>query len=191
MIALFSLLLFAKASACDESFVIDSVDYKIPTQWCGKAIDSSLLAKPNQLRQLPQEYTYQDYRIYVLPEVREAFVQMAKAAAKDSIDLIADSGFRSLSFQRRIIRYRLSQGDEMMTILKSVAPPGYSQHHTGRALDLVPSEAKFAFTRAYTWLQENAEKFGFVETLPEDPTGESPWEAWHWYFAGSDSSLQD
>ena len=190
-----TLLFVASGQACDETFLLDSTDYVVTEYWCGKVLDSGLLATPEDLVRLPQELTYESYRIYVLPEVRTAFVGMAQEAKKDSVDLIADSGFRSKSFQRRILRSRLSLGDEMATILESVAPPGYSEHHTGRAFDLVPSEAEFAFTEAYIWLRQNAHHFGFIESLPEDSSGESPWESWHWYYTGLptpvDSVLQD
>ena len=137
-------------------------------------------ARPSGLVPVPQELTFEDYRIYAPPEVRDAFGAMAAAAATDSISLQADSGFRSLGFQRRIMKRRLASGDSFDKVLLSVAPPGYSEHHTGRALDLCPSEANFAFTATYDWLRENAARFGFYETLPEDPAAPLTWESWHW-----------
>jgi D-alanyl-D-alanine carboxypeptidase len=167
--------------ACDEVVVVDKVEYAVPQQWCPRKIDSSLLAEPGDLVQLPQELTFEDYRIYVTSDTRDAFVAMATAARKDSIDLIADSGFRSLSFQRRIIRKRLAAGETIERVFLNVAPPGYSEHHTGRALDLVPSEARFAHTPTYKWLSENAGEFGFVETYQDIEGDNLRWESWHWY----------
>lgn len=175
--------------ACDETVTIDSTEYPIGDFWCGRRLDSTEIADPGDLVQLPQELTFQEYRIYVLPETRDAFVAMARAAEADSISLRADSGFRSPNFQRRIIRGRLERGDGFETILKSVAPPGYSEHHTGRALDLCPSEAIFAFTDTYTWLKKNAGEYGFYETLPEDPKAPLTWESWHWAYLGVDSNV--
>jgi LAS superfamily LD-carboxypeptidase LdcB len=171
-------------AACDEKIVIDLVTYKISKYWCGRRLDSSALAKSSDLVQLPQPLTFEQYRIYVLPETRDAFVAMAAAAKVDSVLLIVDSGFRSRSFQARIIRRRLDQGDSFEKVLQSVAPPGYSEHHTGRALDLCPSEAIFAFSKTYAWLKKNAAKFGFYETLPEDPAAPLTWESWHWTYLG-------
>jgi len=171
------------AEDCEETVVIDDVEYTLPDPWCGQALDSTDIAEPSQLVRLPDELTFEDYRIYVLPETRDAFVKMAEAAKKDSIDLIADSGFRSPGFQLRIIKRRLERGDSIDDIFHSVAPPGYSQHHTGLALDLCPSEARFAYSDTYRWLKENAAGFGFVESMPEDRTGGSPWESWHWYYS--------
>lgn len=189
---LFSLALFNSlaepANACDETVVIDSVEYRVSDYWCGQRIDSSAIARPEHLVKLPQELTFENYRIYVLPQARDAFVKMAKAAWKDSVELIVDSGFRSPAFQRRIIKKRLASGDSFDEVLNSVAPPGYSEHHTGRAFDLCPSEARFAFTETYRWLRENASRYSFFETLPEDPDAPLTWESWHWAYRGESDS---
>ncbi len=177
-------ILPSSTHACNEVFIIDSVEYAVSEQWCNRALDSSQIAQPKDLVRLPQEYTFEDYRIYVLPETREAFVAMAQAARRDSIMLIVDSGFRSPGYQERIYRRRLQRGETIEKILRSVAPPGYSEHHTGRAVDLCPSEARFAHTDTYRWLRENASRFGFTESLPEDKANDGSWESWHWYFQG-------
>ena len=80
-------------------------------------------------------------------------------------------------------------GEEYLKVINYVAPPGYSQHHSGLAVDFVPSEAMFAKTKEYLWLKNNAGNFGFYETYPEDSTGLIPWESWHWSF-DSDSLKQ-
>lgn len=191
------LLLFL--TSCDETdsteqvcppgwIVIDSVEYKIPANWEGMKIDTSLIADPEKLVQLPQENTFEDYRIYLNKETRDAFVKMAEAAKSDSIILIVDSGYRSANFQKRIIKRRMELGDSFERVMRFVAPPGYSQHETGRAVDLVPSEVRFAKTKIYDWLQENAGKFGFSETYPEDIIPKSRWEPWHWYYEGEDDN---
>lgn len=170
------------AAECDETVVIDSIEHQITDLWCGKALDSLQIVQPEALVQLPQEQTFESYRIYVLPETREAFVEMAQAAQEDSIYLTADSGWRSLAFQRRLIKRRMAAGDSFAEVLNSVAPPGYSEHHTGRALDICPSIARFAYTDTYRWLTEHAAKYGFFETLPQDPDAPLTWESWHWTY---------
>ncbi len=190
LLALWSISLSCTAADGDETIVVDSIEYTVTDLWRGRALDSTALATPDMLVQLPQESTFEDYRIYVLPVTRNAFAAMAAAALKDSVILIADSGWRSLSFQRRIIRTRMAAGDSFEEVLNSVAPPGYSEHHTGRTLDLCPSEAQFAFTPTYFWLTEHAASYGFHETLPEDPKAPLTWESWHWtYIPQTDSSV--
>ncbi len=180
--------LFICLTSCgdtDSTIVIDSVEYEIPAKWESEKIDSALIADPETLKQLPQEFTYEEYRIYLTKETRDAFVEMAEAAKGDSVMLIADSGYRSANFQKRIIKRRMEQGDSFEKIMRFVAPPGYSQHETGRAFDLVPSEVEFAKTEMYAWLKENAAKFGFKETYPYEKDNPSRWEPWHWYYVGT------
>ncbi|MDF1544840.1 MAG: M15 family metallopeptidase [bacterium] len=172
------------AADCPDSATVKGVSYPVTERWCGKKLDTTLLAKPEQLAQLPDTLTYEDYRIYVLKETRDAFVRMADSARQSGVHLIADSGFRSPRFQERIIARRMAEGESFERVIRFVAPPGFSEHHTGRALDLVPSEARFVHTATYKWLTENAADFGFVESIPEDSTGKSYWESWHWYYTG-------
>ena len=80
---------------CNEKIVIDSVEYLLPERWCGKKLDSLDIADPKILTKLPDSLTFEDYRIYVLPETRDAFLVMSSQARKDSIFLIIDSGFRN------------------------------------------------------------------------------------------------
>jgi len=176
-----------ESAACDRAVVIDSVEYPVPERWCERWVDSTKWAEPTSLVRLPFELTKDSSRIYVTPATRDAFIAMAAAARKDSILLITDSGFRSPGFQRRLIKKRMALGQTFDEAVRFVAPPGFSQHHTARALDLVPSEARFADTEAYKWLRENAGDFGFEETYPEPENGDDYeyWEAWHWYYVGA------
>lgn len=176
------LLPLLSSHACDDTVVIEGVAYTVSEQWCGRAIDSTQIADPSSLKRLPDELTFEDYRIYVTTETRSAFMEMATAAAKDSVSLIVDSGFRSAGFQARIIARRLAEGQPFEKIINHVAPPGYSQHHTARAVDLVPSEAEFAFSATYAWLKDNAASFGFSETYPDEDSNGLWWESWHWYY---------
>jgi len=170
------------AEECRETVVIDSVEYVVPARWCGNKLDSADIADKTRLVRLPAELCYEDYRIYVLPETRDALVKMTAAARADSVKLIVDSGFRSAAYQKRIYRRRLVEGAGFEEIVQYVAPPGYSEHETGRAVDLVPSDASFAHTETYRWLKENGQKYGFYETYPETKDGLIPWESSHWCY---------
>ena len=173
----------AKAD-CTDSIRIDSATYRVGPPWCGHRLDSADIADPAGLVRLPDSLAFEDYRIYVTPETRKAFIAMAAAARKDSVLLRADSGFRSPWFQRKLISRRLSEGKSFVSIIKNVAPPGYSEHHTGRALDLVPSDPSFARSRTYTWLKKHAADFGFTESYPKDFADGLHWEPWHWLYMG-------
>ena len=169
---------------CHDSVVIDSVAYPVTSRWCGREIDTALIAEPSDLVKLPQNLTYQDRNIYVLPEVREALIRMAEAAEGDGARIVVASGFRSVGYQEVIIKRRLDRGQDIGTVFRYVAPPGYSEHHTGRALDLSPGGVLFGRTDTYRWLTENAGKFGFIESIPKDSANGEDWEPWHWYYRG-------
>jgi len=168
--------------ACNETIKIDGIEYPLPECWCGKKLDSKLLADSKKLAKLPKEISFEEFKIYVTPETKKALLKMAEAAKNDGIDFIVDSGFRSRAYQRQVIRQRLQKGEKFEKMITFVAPPGYSEHHTGRAVDFVPSEARFAFTKTYKWLKNNAAGFGFYESYPEDITSKTPWESWHWIY---------
>lgn len=176
----------APCGECNEYFTLDEKKVAVPPRWCGLKVDSLDIADASLLVPLADELTFEDFHIYVRPEVKAAFTKMAEAAFKDSIRLIADSGYRSSAFQKTVIRRRIKAGEKLSDILAMVAPPGYSEHETGRALDLIPSDAGFASHDAYRWLLKNAARFGFRESYPESAAEGIAWEPWHWVFAVQD-----
>ncbi len=116
-----------------------------------------------------------------------AWREMRAAAAAAGVDLEAYSGFRSYVHQQRMIHRRLEQGRALEEILTAVAIPGFSEHHTGRAIDICTDgvyalEEDFERTSAFGWLSANAEKFGFRLSYPRgNPLG-IIYEPWHWCY---------
>jgi D-alanyl-D-alanine carboxypeptidase len=95
-----------------------------------------------------------------------------------------------LGYQRRVIARRMAEGKSFEAVTAYVAPPGYSQHETGRAVDLTAGERPFAQSATYRWLRQNAADYGFVETYPKDSPGPHPWEPWHWYFTAPEEATE-
>jgi hypothetical protein len=93
------------------------------------------------------------------PDVAAAFDRMAAAASQAGLTLIVNSGFRSDAEQAALFA---AHPDPTW-----VAPPGKSLHRCATELDLGPETA-------YSWLAENASRFGFVQRYS--------WEAWHYGF---------
>jgi D-alanyl-D-alanine carboxypeptidase len=126
---------------------------------------------------------------WLAPEALRAWRRMAGAADAEGISLVLVSGFRSAEYQARILAAKRARGLPMADILAVNAAPGYSEHHTGRALDLTtagcrPAEPEFEATAAFRWLAARAREFGFRMSYPRgNPHGIVP-EPWHWYFAG-------
>jgi zinc D-Ala-D-Ala carboxypeptidase len=113
---------------------------------------------------------------------------MKSAAAKDEIELLLISGFRSVDRQIEIIENKLRRGVNLTTILSVNAAPGFSQHHTGLALDIGcpthPNLMKgFENTAAFRWLTSYAGQFGFVMPCTRDNPHGFVYEPWHWVLA--------
>ena len=107
------------------------------------------------------------------PATAEDWQAMVEAAAADEVILMIVSGFRSIEYQAQLIRKKINAGQEIEAILKVNAAPGYSEHHSGQAVDIAtpgsrPLTEEFEATAAFQWLGENAGRFGFSMTYPRD-----------------------
>ena len=119
------------------------------------------------------------------PEAADRWRQMVAEAAQDGIRLLIVSGFRSFDYQAQLIRKKLAAGHRIGDILKVNAAPGFSQHHTGRAIDVAspgsrPLTEEFENSDAFRWLGENGRRFGFSMTYPRDNRWGFVYEPWHW-----------
>ena len=118
-----------------------------------------------------------------------AWRAMQTAAMRDSVTMALVSAYRSVERQREIVQTKLARGDSIADILTFVAPPGYSEHHTGRAIDIGTSEEDaleevFETTPAFAWLRVHAGEYGFVMSYPRDNVQGFVYEPWHWCFRG-------
>lgn len=138
------------------------------------------------------------------PEIRlraaaaEQFEEMRQAASRAGHTLLPLSGFRTLEEQEYLffdIKAERAQNAE--TRAEVSAPPGYSEHHTGYAIDIGDAtqpgthlQEEFGDTESFEWLEENATRFGFeLSFLPNNPQG-VVFEPWHWRFVGDRDSLE-
>ncbi|MFZ6734209.1 M15 family metallopeptidase [Undibacterium sp. Ji42W] len=132
--------------------------------------------------------TGEDGRQYLLtPSTNLAWQAMRAAASEDGIALLMISAFRSIARQTEIISDKLAEGQQLEDILLVCAPPGYSEHHTGRAIDIATPEdpeleISFDTTAAFAWLQNNAVRFGFQMSYPPGNSNGFQYEPWHWCF---------
>ncbi len=117
----------------------------------------------------------------------KAWQKMLNAAADDDIQLQMVSAYRDLAYQTGIIQRKLEQGQSIADILKVSAAPGFSEHHSGRAMDINtpgcrPLETEFSETPAYHWLCRHAGRFGFTQSYPQNNIHDIAWEPWHWCY---------
>src|SRR3970282_406426 len=98
-------------------------------------------------------------------ETARAWGPMRDAALRDDVVLEAISGYRSHDYQLGIFERKRVRGDSIEQILRVNAAPGYSEHHSGRALDVgtpgePPAEESFERTAAFAWLRDHAGGYG-------------------------------
>jgi D-alanyl-D-alanine carboxypeptidase len=130
----------------------------------------------------------------------EAKVALEKliAGARITDPALADamvglSCFRSSTYQREVFCRKVSDGVAVRA--RASAPPGYSEHATGYAIDFgdrnIPEcnlNACFETTPVGTWLAANAGQYGFVMSFPKGNSQGVMYEPWHWRFQGSRAS---
>lgn len=118
-------------------------------------------------------------------DAADLWLGMQAAAHRDGVTLLLVSAFRSLAYQKQIFERKLRAGESLEQILKVNAAPGYSEHHTGRAVDLTtpgspPLDETFETTTAFAWLVRHGQRFGFEMTYPRHNRFGVVYEPWHW-----------
>ncbi len=105
-----------------------------------------------------------------------------------------NSAYRDIAFQQMLWdnRYNsyIAQGYTSAAAAELTAqivlPPGYSEHHTGLAVDITGTE------QMYSWLAQHAPEYGFILRYPE---GKTDWtgvtyEPWHFRYVGRKLALE-
>lgn len=124
---------------------------------------------------------------WLAPRAAAAWKRMHATARDEGIMLEVVSAFRSAEYQLGILRRKLERGLSIDEILRVSAAPGYSEHHSGRVLDLTtpgfePLEEVFEQSPAFAWLERNAACFGFHLSYPRGNRHGIAYEPWHWCF---------
>jgi D-alanyl-D-alanine carboxypeptidase len=122
---------------------------------------------------------------WLAPRAARAFARMREAARTNGIVLDVVSAYRSADYQLGIVRRKHERGIAMSEILRVSAAPGYSEHHSGRAVDLTtpgyaPLEEVFENSPAFAWLKRHASRFGFRLSYPRRNRHGIAYEPWHW-----------
>ncbi|GEM_PF-316994 len=149
--------------------------------------------EPNDLEVLNVQ---SNKRIEVRAEAGKNAEQLFEKAAEDGIYLTAVAGYRSYSFQKQLYANEVSMNGEEYAN-KYVAVPGYSEHHTGLAIDLMSADdvsltEAFDQTDEFRWLQENMSDYGFILRYPkgkEHITGYN-YEPWHIRYVGREAAKE-
>lgn len=149
----------------------------------GQGTGLALVAEPHTLAFAGRD-RYQR-PLWLTRAAAHAWRRMVAAALGDGIVLQAISGYRSHDYQLGIFRRKLARGQGVDEILQVNAAPGFSEHHSGRALDIgapgeAPAEESFENSAAFGWLQAHAGECGFTMSYPRDNPHGIVYEPWHW-----------
>ncbi|SEP74303.1 LD-carboxypeptidase LdcB, LAS superfamily [Lachnospiraceae bacterium NE2001] len=135
-----------------------------------------------------------DTRIY------PALQKMFDDARDSGIDLFVREGYRTREDQQSIMDSRIQQYqdsgyslEEAEALAKQyVAIPGTSEHELGISVDINANSNVSSDEVVYSWLNENAYKYGFIKRYPEDKidiTGINN-EPWHYRFVGQKAAAE-
>lgn len=127
----------------------------------------------------------QDREQFLAPRAARAWARMREAAARAGVELQVVSAFRGIEYQLGIIRRKRQRGQSIEAILRVSAAPGYSEHHSGRALDVTtpgfaPLEVEFERSAAFKWLRKHARSYKFSLSYPRSNPHGIAYEPWHW-----------
>ena len=135
-----------------------------------------------------------DSRIY--PQLQ----QMFDAARAEELELFVREGYRTTQDQKNIMNERIqkyqdegySRWEAKERAEEYVAEPGTSEHELGIAVDINADTSKCSADAVYTWLANNAYKYGFIKRYPDDKTeitGVNN-EPWHYRYVGVDTARE-
>ncbi len=130
-------------------------------------------------------------------DMRDSLLKMREEAKKDGIYLVFLSGYRSINLQNDIFfSLKSIRNQEAAERARVSAPPGYSEHSTGFAIDIGDAtqretdfETNFENTDVFSWLIKNAAKFHFKLSFNKD-NKYIDYEPWHWRYEGSIEALK-
>lgn len=146
--------------------------------------------EPSELVETELDFYQRPQRL--TPAAFAAWTSMKAAAGMDGVEIFLISAFRSIDYQCQLIEKKLQAGRKLEDILQVNAAPGFSEHHTGRAVDIGTSgcpalEEEFEHTAAFHWLTLHGEKFGYSLSYPRGNALEISYEPWHWCFRANSS----
>lgn len=154
---------------------------------CNKFNQLTSSYEPDDLENVKNWYSYGDSP-QLKKEAYQAFISMFNDAKKEDLSLIINSSYRTFEYQQELYddylnAYGLAYTDSV------AARPGFSEHQTGLAIDIMTYGATaetFETYPEFTWLQENAYKYGYILRYPKEKeylTGYA-YESWHYRYVG-------
>lgn len=168
-----------------------------------------LLVLVNKTHALPTGYDVELHWLEngscaVAEEMYEALRMMLTDGSTQGREFVVASGYRSSEYQQQLLdedieASMLSEGltweQAYEKETRETMPPGYSEHETGLAVDIVALEYQILDreqenTPENIWLRENCSQYGFIVRYPkgsEDIT-QINYEPWHFRYVGYEAA---
>ena len=159
-----------------------------------KANDKGILTLINKYNYVTKDYIPNNLievnGLMINKEAYQAFTTMKNDIEKEGLNIRIISAYRSYEYQDNLYNnYLKNEKKEIVDTYSARA--GYSEHHTGLAIDIDNKKLdfnKFYLTKEFIWMQNNAYKYGFILRYPKDKeniTGYS-YEPWHYRYVGKE-----
>ena len=146
--------------------------------------------EPKNITQIKESCVKGNTDQYLSRVAQVAFEEMCDDALEEDMHILANSAYRSYNDQQEVYDTYLNLYGQKY-VDNYVAVPGFSEHQTGLALDIAAKDNNtFKNSPEYTWMQENAYKYGFILRYPNDKqdiTGYK-YEAWHFRYVGKEAA---
>jgi D-alanyl-D-alanine carboxypeptidase len=142
---------------------------------------------PESLADVNKQFLYESERKTQFHAKALFYLQaLVSSASEHNASLLVISAYRSFGDQASLkANYKITYGTGANQFS---ADQGYSEHQLGTAVDFTTPAMGASFngfeaTLAYTWLTQNAHKYGFTLSYPKN-NGYYQFEPWHWRFIG-------
>jgi len=143
---------------------------------------------PTELTGINPVFTFvQDKILKIHVDVSPYLEKLFNDAKAEGLNLGVVSAYRTFSDQSVLkSTYKFTYGAG--TANQFSAEQGYSEHQLGTTVDFATTAtaetwAGFNQTPEYVWLMNNAQKYGFVLSYPQN-NSYYQYEPWHWRFVG-------
>ncbi len=138
-----------------------------------------------------------DEDIQVEKEAYEQYKKLAKALKEDGVEIVLDSVYRSVNAQQELWDEWSADPEKGIDYVRQyVAVPGYSEHHTGLAIDIClkkkgelvyENDDMIADRETFAKIHEKIADYGFILRYLEgrDEITGYAYEPWHLRYVGS------
>jgi len=188
-------------STIDETKTDETTDVPVEEQPSKKEITDWRLTLANSENILPEDFKPQlahidDTRQFDARAIEYLNKMMNDMRKSGIANVWVQSAYRSIERQKELydnsVQKYLKQGKTQEEAEKLtdeyINKPGSSDHNLGLAVDFNNVDNNFEDLKAFKWLKENAENYGFILRYPKDKEDVTKisYESWHWRFVGEE-----